>query len=161
MRIGGSVDAFCEALRRVLEPVGPFALPPLVLRPLDGFLALQPAVGCAPLDALAAHCVRALDDWRLPHGAEEERRRNTPAMSAVERENLYRWGYPYVFAQWRFHMTLTGCNPPAAVVLAAEAAFSAGILAWPRVVNGLAVFVEAEPGAPFVLWQRISFGGAR
>ncbi len=38
-------------------------------------------------------------------------RRITPQTSAAERANVEKWGYPYVFDTWRFHMTLSGPLP--------------------------------------------------
>ena len=35
-------------------------------------------------------------------------RRNPSALTSRQREQLERWGYPYVMEDFRFHMTLTG-----------------------------------------------------
>jgi len=75
---------------------------------LDGFVAIVPKQPDPDLDALAGACVRAFDHFRAPMQAEERARRSHPELSHRQTENIDRWGYPYVFEDFRFHMTLTG-----------------------------------------------------
>ena len=42
----------------------------------------------------------------------QERARRAAGLSERQLQNLDRWGYPYVFADFRFHMTLTGRLAP-------------------------------------------------
>jgi putative phosphonate metabolism protein len=74
---------------------------------LDGFLALVPAEPSRQLDELAAACVREFDGFRAPLSEDDHARRQPEQLSEQEREYLDRWGYPYVFEFFRFHMTLT------------------------------------------------------
>ena len=64
------------------------------------------------LSALADAAVRDFDDFRRPSSESEldERRKGlTPRQS----ELLNKWGYPYVFEEWQFHMSLaSGLNDP-------------------------------------------------
>ena len=72
--------------------------------------------------------------------------------------NLARWGYPYAFATWLFHMTLTRHLSEAEAALyrpAAEARF-ADALGLPRRVVELCVFVQEDAGAPCTLAERIA-----
>jgi putative phosphonate metabolism protein len=80
----------------------------LVLRELGSFIALVPASPRPLLDRLAQTCVRDFDRFRAPMSEQERARRLVPALSDRQIENLVRWGYPYVFEDFRFHMTLTG-----------------------------------------------------
>ena len=50
----------------------------------------------------------AFDRFRRPLTADERHRRLGGSLSGRQVENLDRWGYPYVFDDFRFHMTLTG-----------------------------------------------------
>jgi len=72
------------------------------------FAALVPDAPSPVLDRLAACCVRAFDEFRAPLNDDERRKRLTAPLTARHREHLERWGYPYVFEDFRFHMTLTG-----------------------------------------------------
>ncbi|MBI1204109.1 MAG: DUF1045 domain-containing protein [Rhodopseudomonas sp.] len=91
------------AARHTAVPIGE-----LVPRELGAFIALVPQAFCAALDVLARTCVRDLDMYRTPMSEQERARRLTPGLSDRQIENLVRWGYPYVFDDFRFHMTLTG-----------------------------------------------------
>jgi putative phosphonate metabolism protein len=80
----------------------------LAVRELGSFIALVPKTSHPELDRLAQACVREFDRFRAPMSEQEQARRLTPGLSERQIENLVRWGYPYVFADFRFHMTLTG-----------------------------------------------------
>jgi putative phosphonate metabolism protein len=75
---------------------------------IGGFVAIVPAVQSAGLDRLAAECVTAFERFRLPLTAEEREKRMAAGLSPRQAANLDRFGYPYVFEEYRFHMTLTG-----------------------------------------------------
>ena len=119
---------------------------------IGGFLALVPGESSPALSALAARCVRELDAFRAAASEEELRRRRQSCLTPAQDENLLRWGYPYVLDDFRFHMTLTErLDPPELTRLAAAAdAHFAPALREPIAVDGLTLFVEATPGAPFL-----------
>ena len=117
--------------------------------------------GPAPdLDRFAGEVVTVFDRFRAPLSDGEIKRRNPDALSPEEFRNLLQWGYPYVFESFRFHMTLTGRVAdarPAARARRHRRSVRAGRLSSPATVDGLALFVEPEPGAPFVVksWYRL------
>jgi hypothetical protein len=80
----------------------------LAVRALGSFIALVPATACADINRLADDCVRELDRFRAPMTHEDRTRRLAGGLSPRQIEHLDRWGYPYVFEDFRFHMTLTG-----------------------------------------------------
>lgn len=96
-----ALDAFAKSRRQI--DVGP-----LEVRSLGSFIALVPVTPCAPLDQLAGACVRQFDHFRAPMNGQERARRLAVPLSEQQVINLDRWGYPYVFNDFRFHMTLTG-----------------------------------------------------
>jgi len=75
---------------------------------ISGFIALVPAEVPADLERLAADCVREFEPFRAPLTEEDRTRRNPSKLTPRQREYLDGWGYPYVFEEFRFHMTLTG-----------------------------------------------------
>jgi hypothetical protein len=83
----------------------------LAVRELGSFIALVPNTPRPALDRLAQACVREFDRFREPMSGPERERRLAAGLSARQIENLDRWGYPYVFQDFRFHMTLTGSLP--------------------------------------------------
>jgi hypothetical protein len=73
---------------------------------------------------------------------------------------LLRWGYPYVFDDWVFHMTLTRQLTAAekrALMPTAEAHFTATRA--PRRVNDICLFVQSAPGIPFIMKERLPLRG--
>jgi len=81
----------------------------------------------------------------------EIERRNPQNLTPAQLANLHRWGYPYVFDEFRFHMTLTGpidADEQARVEQALHTFFDP-VLSEPIEVRNLALFVEEENGAPF------------
>jgi putative phosphonate metabolism protein len=126
---------------------------------IDGFLALVPDGDPAPLHDLAARCVRDLDGFRRPPSEQELARRRKAGLTARQEANLQRWGYPYVLDDFRFHMTLTERLEPgdADRLLGAARAHFAAELGDPVPVDGITLFQEPEPGAPFLALRFFPF----
>lgn len=100
-------EALKDALRAFAAQRRVFAMPPLEVAVLGGFLALRPAQPSAALQALAAECVTQFDRFRRPADAQETGRRLAAGLDARQQALLAQWGYPYVLDQFRFHLTLT------------------------------------------------------
>jgi putative phosphonate metabolism protein len=132
------------------------------LAAIAGFLALVPVDPPAALADLAASCVREFDRFRAaPSAADLAKRRRaslTPRQDALLRE----WGYPYVFEEFRFHLTLTRRLDPGdvEVVRPLIEGMTAGICATPVRVGALAIFWQASPEAPFRVMARVPLAGA-
>ncbi|MES2712238.1 MAG: DUF1045 domain-containing protein [Pseudomonadota bacterium] len=143
------------------ERTAPFTLPPLVLRDLRGFLALIEREPSPALAAFADDCVRTLDPHRAPLAAEEIARRRPERLSERQRVNLEAWGYHLVFEDFQYHATLTGrlTEDQRAVMEPAAASFFGDLPAAPRAVRELCLFTQAEPGAPFLIAERLPLRG--
>lgn len=132
-----------------------FDLPPLAATELHGFLALCP-VGQAPcLHLLADDCVKQLDDHRLPESAAQQAQRGN---GKTERQIAYiaQWGYPFIFEEFHFHMTLTEQMKNNPYFHAVREHFFA-VLKQTRKVDHLSIFIEETKGAPFQLFSRLPF----
>ncbi|RAI60278.1 DUF1045 domain-containing protein [Roseicella frigidaeris] len=156
-RLRGRWEEALDAARALAARLAPFDLPPLAVQDLDGFLALRETAPCPGLRALADACVEALDPWRAPPEEAELARRRRAGLSPRQEALLARWGYPYVFEEWRFHVTLTRRLSPAetSVALPAVTAFLGDAPARPRRVEAIGLFTQAAPGAPFLIAQRL------
>lgn len=157
LRDGVSWDEMVLATRAVAATVPAFALPPLAVADLHGFLALRETEPCPALQALADACVAGVDHLRVPPDEAELAKRRRTRLTHAQDANLLRWGYPYVFATWYFHMTLTrrlSAEEHAQIRPAAEAWFAPALVAR-RQVNGISLFVQRGTGAPFVLAERV------
>jgi putative phosphonate metabolism protein len=166
LRPGATLRDLAAALETLAAARAPAPLPPLEPTRLDDFIALVPAGHPAGVNELAAECVRALDAWRAPPAPAELARRRLRRLTERQERHLDRWGYPYVLADYRFHMTLTGSIDAVpmqrvAAVLAAARAAVAALAHVPLVVDALALFEERGPGKPFVERVRMPLGAAR
>jgi hypothetical protein len=104
---GGAESELVEEFQhfsRLVETVPTFE--PIVAA-LQGFIAIIPTAADPAIDQLAAACVTAFDRFRAPLSADDRNRRMT-GLSDRQARNLDRWGYPFVFEDFRLHLTLTG-----------------------------------------------------
>ncbi|WP_417310789.1 DUF1045 domain-containing protein [Devosia sp.] len=136
------------AARRKPEAIGM-----LEVASLDGFIALVPQPQQVPLTVLAADLVESLEPFRAPMSVEDKIRRTAGGrLTARQLELLERFGYPYVLEQFQFHMTLTDRLVPEdepEMIQLARHVFS-GEMGTPRMLDRIALYHEAEPGAPFM-----------
>jgi putative phosphonate metabolism protein len=152
---------FMGAVRDMTASIAPFGLPPLAVQDLRGFLALRETTESAPLQALAGRCVGQLDEFRAPPPDDELARRRKARLTPEQDAMLVRWGYPYVFGTWFFHMTLTRrlSDAEKALYLPAARDWFAPALALPRRVDDICIFTQQAPGAAFVLAERVRLRG--
>lgn len=139
-----AADAFAAAR-------GPVTIADPRATTLGSFRALVPHGDRGGLDALAADAVRDFDGFRAAPDEAEIRRRRPERLSPRQRELFERWGYPFVFDEFRFHLTLTDPVPAerTAEVDAALETHLAGVTGVDVPLLSVALFVEPEPGAPF------------
>ncbi|SOC03399.1 DUF1045 domain-containing protein [Rhodobacter maris] len=158
---GMSADDLAEALGHEAAQIAPVEIPGLGIAPLGGrFLALRPEGNEAGLVTLAAEVVTRFEPFRAASSREELARRRPEGLTARQRDLLGAFGYPYVFEEYRFHMTLTGDLPAAEIERlrpAAEAHF-APHLARPFPVDQLCLFGEDAAGR-FHLLSRHTLSG--
>jgi putative phosphonate metabolism protein len=149
-----------DAAQRWARTQTRFALP-VEAATLGRFVALRPAgeEADARMREVASDALRACAALRAAPSAADLERRLAAPLTERQRALLVEWGYPYVFDEFRFHMTLSNSLE--------NAQDRAAIVQWwhartqqlgPLPVEGIALFVEPAPGEPFVLWQRIAFG---
>jgi ribose 1,5-bisphosphokinase len=157
-RLLDMVTAFCASQQAIVLQR------PHVARHRD-FLALLIDDADGAVAELAGHCVSHFDRLRAPLTPAEIARRHRDKLNERQEALLQRWGYPYTEEYFRFHMTLSGAlsaqapDVTARIQQAAQQHFAA-VLETPLVIDGLSIMREAEPGAPFMLWQRCSFAQA-
>jgi putative phosphonate metabolism protein len=140
----------------------PVAVGPLKVAALGAFLALVPDAPPPALGLLAAECVAALDPFRAPLTEAERAKRRPERLDPRGRALLDRWGYPYVFEAFRFHMTLTDALPEAERDAwhrrLSEAYAASG--PEPLVIDALGLLTQDGAG-PFRLLARLPFGEPR
>lgn len=163
LRAGTTRESLAAAIEGFCAARAAFPTPPLEVTRLDDFLALAPALRESRINDLAADCVREFDAFRAPPEAHELELRRRKGLSPRQDRYLEEFGYPYVLAEFRFHLTLTGPidGVPAqhvAAVRAAAAQAVARLADEPLLLDGLALFEQPERDAPFRLVARFPFG---
>ncbi len=150
---GRTQAGLVAALEGFCATEAPVRLAGLVMARLGGFLALIPQGDTSDLNRLAARTVADFDAFRAPLTPADVARRNPDALTEGERDNLHRWGYPYVMEAFRFHMTLTGSLPDAVLsrVETGLAPHLSVVVPRPYIIEDLCLFGEDEAGLFHVL----------
>lgn len=133
----------------------------LQIAALGDFLAFTLAEPSADMRLLHEDCVRRFDHLRAPLSDHDLARRRRSPLSAEQDARLIAFGYPWIFEDFRFHMTLTGRIRDKATrsqVLEASRRLLAGHEG-PRSIDGLAVFYQRDRASDFVVMRRYPFGG--
>lgn len=131
----------------------------LQVAPLQRFVALTPFRRSDPLHRLADDCVRAFEPFRAPLTAADQARRLAAPLSPAQAAHLDHWGYPYVFEQFQFHMTLSGPLAPEVIgTLQKVLAELYAPIDTNLTIDGLAVFKQDKRTERFRVLTRIVFG---
>lgn len=163
LRAGRSESQLLASVAAFARTQPALALHDLQVGTLKGFLALRPAGSQDQIRALAQRCVAQFADFRAPSSPAELDKRRSDSLSPRQDQLLLRWGYPYTEEEFRFHMTLSSSikdldsASAAAVTQAAVACFAPALSAEAVVIDGLTLFVQPQPEAPFVIQQRFAF----
>jgi putative phosphonate metabolism protein len=137
-----------------------FELAGLNVGQLGAFFALVPDGTEPQLHALADDCVRSFEPFRRALTPQDIARREPHLLTARQRDHLQQWGYPFVFDDFRFHMTLTGPVPAeqAPGVAATLKKHFASVIDQPRQIATIGLSVEPEPGADFRIIELAQLG---
>ncbi len=160
---GQTEDSLRAALQKVASELPSVALGKLTIADLDGFLALVPAeAGNAQLQDLAASVVEAFEPFRAPLNPRDRAARAARGLTPRQEELLDAYGYPYVFDEFRFHMTLTDRLSPADYeeVLQAVQTWFGPVLDQQVTLDRLSLFHERENKLPFTRIADFALGGA-
>ena len=134
----------------------------LRLKEFSNFFALVPSGACEAINGISARCVEELDVFQRPLESYELERRRLAGLTPAQDANLVKWGYPYVFDEFRFHLTLTG-NVPEGL----RTDFREHIVGWmapvfsnPFEVTEICLFGDPGGGLPFRLLKRYALLGS-
>jgi putative phosphonate metabolism protein len=158
---GTSEEALLAAVHNFCAHRAPVDAGLLDVTLMGAFVALTPVAAPPALGLLAAECVAHFDALRAPLSDAERQRRLPERLTARQRMLLERWGYPYVFEDFRLHLTLSG--PLAADQRAIWHERLAR--AWDRLkvgpvrVDAISVLRQEEQGADFQLVERMDMRG--
>ncbi|SEL21028.1 DUF1045 domain-containing protein [Pacificibacter marinus] len=83
------------------------------LRHDNGFVALRPKKQSGELRDFASATVKAFDPFRAPLSDADIARRRSAGLNARQDQQMLEWGYPFIFDDFYFHLTLSGTVSPA------------------------------------------------
>mgnify|MGYP001459754145 CR=1 FL=1 len=157
---GRTSEELHDAARAFARTRRPFAVP-LELASLGGFLALVPSAVVPELDDLAAACVTGFEPFRAPASPADLARRRRAGLSPREDDHLVRYGYPYVFADFRFHLTLTERlpEPKHGAVRAILERLTVPFCAESLRIDAIHVFQQPDRASPFAVTGHYPFAG--
>lgn len=122
------------------------------------FVALEPETPSLALQMFAAETVAWFDDFRAPLTPADLARRPPDSLPPRQRALQQRWGYPYVFEAFRFHMTLSDALPNDRL-----AAWRTALGAWfgplDLTIDALTLLAQNERGGPFRVVSRHELTG--
>jgi hypothetical protein len=126
---------------------------------LGRFLAFRLQDGEGEMQALHAACVREFEPFRAPLSDADIARRRRARLTPEQDTRLLEFGYPYVFEDFRFHMTLTGAIADEVLRVRVLDALQAHFApeTGPHRFDAIAVFREPERDAPFEIVERAVF----
>ncbi len=133
----------------------PFIIDVLEIAWIGKFLCLRPVGPVSELERLAGDAVQQFDRFRAPMNHTERAKRMGKGLTPVQQSMLLQWGYPYVFKEFRFHLTLSSNveRPEERSMLEGEARrhFHPDLLC-DITVDGVSLFLESE-GEPMAQVQ--------
>ena len=155
---GTTIEALQDKAQDFVRQRQSFQLDALQVSAIGNFVALVPAEASAKLNQLAADCVETFEPFRAPLSAADRDKRLKSPLSERQISNLDQWGYPYVFGEFRFHMTLTGRLPdetkPEAIAALTELYERTST---PVSIDGIAICEQPDRNSQFFVRQRLTF----
>lgn len=149
-------DQLVEAFHAFCAQTEAFRCDTLSLRRIGHFIALTPTLPCERLDLLAAECTEFFEPFRSELSPQEIEKRKPHKLSERQKMLLEQWGYPYVFDEFRFHMTLTNSLDDSELIEVMDAlqeGFSA-LLNQPLEVAKLCLLYQARPEDHFIVMDQ-------
>lgn len=145
---GQNQQGLLDAMAQLCDTLAPVPLAGLKLSRLGDFLALVLVGDDRALAEMASRVVVELDRLRSPLTPTEMARRRPERLTPRQRGQLEDWGYPFVFKDFLFHMTLSDAVPEDQKT-AFEHILAQGItplLPCPFVVDDLCLFGQGDDG---------------
>lgn len=163
LAVGASEAGLLSALEAFAGRQTAFPLPLLAVAAVaarkgeGGFVALTEPEPTPALHALERATVEAFEAFRAPLTDEEVARRRPQRLSERQRAHLAAFGYPHIFEDFRFHLTLTGRVDGADLdrtVSALGMLFREHAPDGPTAIDQIALFRQA-PGERFRILTRV------
>ncbi len=148
-----------EAAESFARKRKPFEAPPLQLSGLSRWIAFTLSRPSAEMNELAADCVRDFEPFRAPLTDHDLERRRQSGLTPRQDDQLVAYGYPYIFEDFHFHMTLAGplISPEKEMILDRLRQRTTSLEGPPLKVDALAIYEQPDRDQPFTQTARFPF----
>ncbi len=148
-----------EATQRFAASQKPFDL---ALEPaaLGEFVALRPQSLSPEIRDLHTAAVREFFYFRAPLSTQDIERRRKAQLTPKQDAYMLEWGYPYIFDEFRFHMTLTARivnDQTRSKIVSILTDLFAEVAESPQTIDGIALFKQHNRDLPFTIVERFAF----
>ena len=132
---------------------------PLVVADLGPFVALRLASVSPEMDRLHQDCVQYFEVFRAPLDEADLVRRRRARLTPLQDERLVAFGYPYIFDDFRFHMTLTGGIPDNALRSRVIGYLKETFAPWEgdHTIDRISIFKQEDRKSPFLVLAQAEF----
>lgn len=144
-----ALDTFCAASASFEVSLSPDLI--------GNFLAMRLVEPSDAMTDLHSRCVKEFDEFRAPLSDYDLARRRKAPLTDVQDKRLVAWGYPYIFDEFRFHMTLTGYIKDDGLRGQLIQLLRTQVGQFNVLVDGVAVFYQPSREADFTVLQRGTF----
>lgn len=162
LKQGYTADALHQAADNFARRRKPFEAPPLQLSGLSRWIAFTLSRPSPEMDELAADCVRDFEPFRASLTDHDLERRRQSGLTPRQDEQLLAFGYPYIFDDFHFHMTLAGpLDPPEKGINLDRLRKRAASMDMPPLrVDAIAIYQQPDRDQPFTQTARFPFRGS-
>lgn len=155
---GKDEESLIEAVSRFCD--GQYAFTAhLTPNNLGPFLALTLTSPSDDMERLHTRCVRDFDGFRAPMAEYDLVRRRKAGLTPHQDARLQQWGYPYIFDEFRFHMTLTSAIPDEEKRNTVMAQLRSIFEPREQLIDGVAIYFQQDRTRDFTVLKRIQFAG--
>lgn len=160
MRAGRDPEQLKNALADFAGQHSAFEIGTMGLRHDHGFVALRPSSPSRDLQDLAAEVVRFFDDFRADLNAAEIARRRQVHLTQEQDQQMLAWGYPFIFNDFHFHLTLSGRleTAPAMQLMTALEPHLAKLVPDPFKIDAVTLMGEDKDGMFHQLHRAVLMG---
>lgn len=152
LKEGSNAEDLKKVTETFAEGRSAFEAPPLKVSALSRWIAFTLSDDSPAMDRLAADCVRDFEAFRAPLTDNDIARRRESGLTPRQDEQMLAFGYPHIFDDFHFHMTLAGPLEPEArdSLVKTLRPLTSEIEAAPLMVDAIALYEQPERDSPFV-----------
>lgn len=103
-----TIDGLKDAMKAFSDQRKPFVIGQMKVAKLGSFVAIIQENASDEFANFASEIVRSFEDYRAPLRDEDIAKRRKAGLTPRQDELMLQWGYPYIFEEFKFHLTLTG-----------------------------------------------------